>query len=40
MIGFIGGGKMAEALIKGIVKQGNKNIFVSDVFVKQKQVAQ
>ena len=31
MIGFIGGGKMAEALIKGIVKQGNKNIFVSDI---------
>lgn len=30
MIGFIGGGKMAEALIKGIVLQGNKNIFVSD----------
>ncbi len=31
MIGFIGGGKMAEALIKGIIKQGNKNILVSDV---------
>jgi pyrroline-5-carboxylate reductase len=31
MIGFIGGGRMAEALIKGIVKQGNKNILVSDI---------
>lgn len=31
MIGFIGGGKMAEALIKGIIKQGNKNILVSDI---------
>ncbi len=30
MIGFIGGGKMAEALIKGIVTHGNKNIFVSE----------
>ncbi len=30
MIGFIGGGKMAEALIKGITSQGNKNIIVSD----------
>ncbi len=30
MIGFIGGGKMAEALIKGITSKGNKNIFVSE----------
>ncbi len=31
MIGFIGGGKMAEALIKGIIAQGNRNIFVSEI---------
>ncbi|HXW67980.1 MAG TPA: pyrroline-5-carboxylate reductase [Dissulfurispiraceae bacterium] len=30
MIGFIGGGKMAEALIKGISSKGNNNIFVSE----------
>ncbi|MGD0280940.1 MAG: pyrroline-5-carboxylate reductase [Dissulfurispiraceae bacterium] len=30
MIGFIGGGKMAEALIKGITGQGNRNIVVSE----------
>lgn len=30
MIGFIGGGKMAEALIKGITSKGDKNIFVSE----------
>src|SRR5208282_5688912 len=28
--GFIGGGKMAEALIKGITSKKNKDIFVSD----------
>jgi pyrroline-5-carboxylate reductase len=30
MIGFVGGGKMAEALIKGLVSHGNSNICVSD----------
>lgn len=30
MIGFIGGGNMAEALIRGLVKQGKKNIIVSE----------
>lgn len=30
MIGFIGGGKMAEALIKGFIAQGDKDIFVSE----------
>lgn len=30
MTGFIGGGKMAEALMKGITSQGNRNIFVSE----------
>jgi pyrroline-5-carboxylate reductase len=30
MIGFIGGGKMAEALIKGITGHGKKDIFVSE----------
>ncbi len=30
MIGFIGGGNMAEALIKGITSQGMKNIIVSE----------
>ncbi len=30
MIGFIGGGKMAEAMIKGITGQGNRNIVVSE----------
>lgn len=30
MIGFIGGGNMAEALIRGLVKEGRKNIIVSE----------
>ncbi len=30
MIGFIGGGNMAEALIKGMTSQGMKNIIVSE----------
>jgi pyrroline-5-carboxylate reductase len=30
MIGFIGGGNMAEAMIKGIVKSGMKDIMVSE----------
>jgi len=30
MIGFIGGGNMAEALIKGMTSQGMKDIFVSE----------
>ncbi len=30
MIGFIGGGNMAEALIKGIVRSGMKDIMVSE----------
>ncbi|GAQ94362.1 pyrroline-5-carboxylate reductase [Thermodesulfovibrio aggregans] len=30
MIGFIGGGNMAEALIRGLVKQGKRNIVVSE----------
>lgn len=30
MIGFIGGGNMAEALIRGLVKEGKKNIIVSE----------
>jgi pyrroline-5-carboxylate reductase len=37
MIGFIGGGKMAEALIKGIVTQGNKNIFVSELLENRRR---
>ena len=30
MIGFIGGGNMAEALIKGMTAKGMKDIFVSE----------
>jgi pyrroline-5-carboxylate reductase len=30
MIGFIGGGNMAEALIRGLIKEGKKDIIVSD----------
>lgn len=30
MIGFIGGGNMAEALIRGLIKEGKRNIVVSD----------
>ncbi len=30
MIGFIGGGNMAEALIKGMVQSGMKDIIVSE----------
>ena len=36
MIGFIGGGKMAEALIKGIIAQGNRNIFVSELLTDRR----
>ncbi len=30
MIGFLGGGNMAEALIRGLIKEGKRNIVVSD----------
>lgn len=30
MIGFIGGGNMAEALIRGLIKEGKRDILVSD----------
>lgn len=36
MIGFIGGGKMAEALIKGITLHGIKDILVSDFLEKRR----
>lgn len=37
LIGFIGGGKMAEALIKGMGTQGNKNIVVSEILEERRQ---
>ncbi len=37
MIGFIGGGNMAEALIKGMTSQGMKEIFVSEPREERRQ---
>ncbi|MBI5213533.1 MAG: pyrroline-5-carboxylate reductase [Nitrospirae bacterium] len=37
MIGFIGGGNMAEALIKGMTSQGMKNIIVSEPMEERRQ---
>lgn len=37
MIGFIGGGNMAEALIRGLIKEGKKNIIVSDVIDERRR---
>jgi pyrroline-5-carboxylate reductase len=37
MTGFIGGGKMAEALIKGITGQGGKDIFVSEPLLERRR---
>ena len=37
MIGFIGGGKMAEALIEGIASQKNNNIFVAEPLMDRRQ---
>ena len=31
MIGFIGGGNMAEAMVKGIIQGGMKDIMVSEL---------
>lgn len=40
MIGFIGGGKMAEALIKGLVTKGMRNIFVSELLNDRRRYLQ
>lgn len=37
MIGFIGGGNMAEALIKGMISQGKKDIMVSEPREERRQ---
>jgi pyrroline-5-carboxylate reductase len=37
MIGFIGGGNMAEALIKGILQSGMKDIMVSEPRVERRE---
>ncbi|WP_353683762.1 pyrroline-5-carboxylate reductase [Thermodesulfovibrio sp. 3907-1M] len=37
MIGFIGGGNMAEALIRGLVKEGKKNIIVSEPIAERRR---
>jgi pyrroline-5-carboxylate reductase len=37
MIGLIGGGKMAEALIKGIIAQGNRSLFVSEILADRRR---
>jgi len=37
MIGFIGGGNMAEALIKGMTAEGMKDIFVSEPRAERRQ---
>ncbi|WP_297209969.1 MULTISPECIES: pyrroline-5-carboxylate reductase [Thermodesulfovibrio] len=37
MIGFIGGGNMAEALIRGLIKEGKKNILVSEVLDERRR---
>lgn len=40
MIGFIGGGNMAEALIKGMTSKGMKDIFVSEPREERRQALQ
>lgn len=37
MIGFIGGGNMAEAMVKGIVRSGKKDIIVSEPREERRQ---